>query len=239
MLAPANDPVRREAGRQVVLAIQRAGGRAALVPLSRERLGQAVGEGGRVASFELAIWGIPPLASHDPDFLAAIFGSRGAGGVLNRSGYASAAFDELAATVAAAPSPPARRQAISALLARLATDVPAVPLLFAAGNFAYRSTSPVGWTFAAGTGILDKQSLLKPAPARVAARAASPTPAAQRRRRRRRHQLVRHRRGWDAGARVAAGRVDRARAEELSATMGTGADLAAIQAARERRRSPT
>jgi peptide/nickel transport system substrate-binding protein len=175
VLAPANDPVRREAGRQVVLAIQRAGGRAALVPLSRERLGQAVGEGGREASFELAIWGIPPLASHDPDFLAAIFGSRDAGGVLNRSGYASAAFDELAATVAAAPSPPARRQAISALLARLATDVPAVPLLFAAGNFAYRSTSPVGWTFAAGTGILDKQSLLKPAPPRVAARASSPT----------------------------------------------------------------
>ena len=174
VLAPANDPVRREAGRQVVLAIQRAGGRATLVPLSRERLGQAVGEGGRQASFELAIWGIPPLASHDPDYLAAIFGSRDSGGVLNRSGYASAAFDRLAATVAAAPSAAARRQAVTALLARLETDVPAVPLLFSAGNFGYRSTSPVGWTFTAGTGILDKQSLLRAPEARAAT---APPPA--------------------------------------------------------------
>lgn len=161
VLAPANDPVRREVGRQVVLALRRAGARARLVVLSRTRLGRAVGEGGARASFDLAIWSIPALASHDPDFLTAIFGSRRAGGSLNRSGYSSPAFDRLAAQVGAAPTLGGRRQAVAALLARLASDVPAVPLLFGEGTFPYRSTSPVGWTFTAGSGILDKQSLLR------------------------------------------------------------------------------
>ncbi len=178
VLAPANDPVRREVGRQVVLALTRAGGRARLVALSRTRLGRAVGEGGATPRFDLAIWNIPALASHDPDFLTAIFGSRRAGGVLNRSGYSSPAFDRLTDQVGAASTLGDRRQAVSALLARLATDVPAVPLLFGAGNFPYRSTSPVGWTFVAGAGILDKQSLLQPPPDRTARRATS-QPAAE------------------------------------------------------------
>jgi peptide/nickel transport system substrate-binding protein len=168
VLAPANDPVRREAGRQVVLSLRRAGASARLVTLSRERLGRAVGEGGGRASFELAIWSIPSLASFDPDYLAALFGTRRAGGSLNRSGYGSRAFDRLAATVGAAPTVPARRRAVAAMLARLDADVPVVPLLFSDGRFAYRATSPVGWTFHAGAGILDKQSLLRPAPDRSA-----------------------------------------------------------------------
>jgi peptide/nickel transport system substrate-binding protein len=175
VLAPGNDPVRREAGRQVVLALRRAGADARLVPVFRRDLGRAVGEGGTRPSFDLAIWSIPPLASHDPDYLAASFGRRSAGGVLNRSGYDSPAFDRLARRVRAAPSPAARRAAVADLLAQLARDVPAVPLLFADGAFAYRSTSPVGWAFVAGTGILDKQSLLRSAPARTA----SLDPAAQ------------------------------------------------------------
>lgn len=165
VLAPANDEARLEAGRQVVLALRRAGARARLVTLSRERLGRAVGEGGRHASFELAIWSIPALASHDPDYLAAMFGSDGR---LNRSGYRSREFDQLVTEVAAAPSRTSRRSAVGELLARLARDAPAVPLLFAGGAFGYRSTSPVGWTFAAGSGIVDKQSLLRAAPRRSA-----------------------------------------------------------------------
>lgn len=171
VLAPANDPVRREAGRQVVLALQRAGARARLVALARTPLARAVGEGGTRASFDLAIWSIPALASHDPDFLAAIFGGGSAGRVLNRSGYSSPVFDRLAAEVRRAPTADGRRRAVSALLARLADDVPAVPLLFGIGTFPYRSTSPVGWTFAAGSGILDKRSLLRAAPDRAQVRA--------------------------------------------------------------------
>ncbi|MDP8922737.1 MAG: hypothetical protein M3O34_07655, partial [Chloroflexota bacterium] len=117
---------------------------------------------------DVAVWSIPALASYDPDFLAPVFGARGSG-VLNRSGYRSAAFDRLAAQVAAAPSPGTRRHAVAALLERLAHDAPAVPLLFSDGAFGYRSTSPVGWSFVMGSGILDKQSLLRAAPKRAAA----------------------------------------------------------------------
>lgn len=178
VLAPANDPLRREAGRQVVLALRRAGGDARLVAVSRARLARAVGEGGARPSFDLAIGAIPALASFDPDFLAAIFGRRGAGGILNHTGYASERFDRLAAEVAAAPSVAARREAVAALLARLEHDVPAVPLLFGQGAFGYRSTAPVGFAFVAGSGIIDKRALLRApqdrgaaaAPARSASR---------------------------------------------------------------------
>lgn len=173
VLAPSNDPVRKEAGRQVVLAIRRAGGRARLVALSRARLGRAVGEGGAKPSFDLAIWSIPALASHDPDFLATLFGAERLGGSLNRSGYASPAFDRLAARVGDASAPGERRESVAALLERLASDVPAVALLFGEGRFPYRSTSPVGWTFTAGSGILDKQSLLRAVAGRAGDRAMS------------------------------------------------------------------
>ena len=171
VLAPVVDPLRLEAGRQVVLALQRAGAEARLVAVSRARLARAVGEGGLTPSFELAIWAIPALASFDPDYLGAVFGPRAAGGVLNHTGYASARFERLSREVAAAPSVAERREAVAALLQRLGRDVPAVPLLFGQGAFGYRSTSQVGWSFVAGSGILDKRALLRAPPDRAPAAA--------------------------------------------------------------------
>lgn len=173
VLAPADDPLRREAGRQVVLALERAGAKARLTLLSRARLGRAVGEGGLDPSFDLAIWAIPALASFDPDYLAAVFGGDAVGGLLNHTGYASAGFDRTAAKIAAAPSIAARRAAVGTMLERLARDVPAVPLLFGQGAFGHRSPSPVGWSFVTGSGILDKRSLLRSPPDRIAARGPS------------------------------------------------------------------
>ncbi|MDQ3631019.1 MAG: ABC transporter substrate-binding protein [Actinomycetota bacterium] len=169
VLAPAGDPVRREAGRQVVLGVRRAGGAARLVALGREQLARALDESGGNPDFDLSIATIPALASQDPDFLATVFGPPTAGAASNRSGYASPAFDRLAARVAAAPSVTARRQSVTALLAQLARDVPAVPLFFSDGAFAYRSPSPVGWTFVTGSGIVDKQSFLRKTPDRAPA----------------------------------------------------------------------
>ena len=173
VLAPAGDPVRREAGRQVVLGLRRAGAAARLVALPREQLARVLDEAGGDRSFDLSIATIPALASYDPDFLATVFGPPTAGAASNRSGYASPAFDRLAARVAAAPSVTARRENVAALLAQLARDVPAVPLFFNDGAFAYRSPSPVGWTFVRGSGILDKQSFLRKSPARALARGTS------------------------------------------------------------------
>lgn len=162
ILAPTTDPVRLEAGRQVVLALRRAGARATLVRVTGPRLARLVGEDGTPPRFDAAVQAIPALASQDPDALRSLFGSEPRGAPLNASGYRSAAFDRLSRAVAEAPTADARRRAVAAELALLARDAPAVALFFPAGAFAFRTTTYDGWRYIAGTGILDKQSFLPP-----------------------------------------------------------------------------
>ena len=162
ILAPNNDPVQLETGRQVVLALRRAGADAELQPLSVQALEESVGDADGAASFELAIWTSPPLASYDPAFLRAVFG---AGGPLNRSGYASSRFERLAVRVAASRDMAWRRAAVGEQLRLLARDVPVVPLLFREGAFAFRRAAHDGWVFVKGSGILDKRSFLPGGPA--------------------------------------------------------------------------
>jgi peptide/nickel transport system substrate-binding protein len=174
VLAPNNDPVRLEAGRQVVLALGRAGAAATLTPLSPTALAQAIGESGSQPNFDAAIESTPPLASYDPDYLATMFGSDSRLAPLNFGAYRSHAFDVLAARVAAAPDAGSRRQATREELSLLAADAPSVPLFFSRGTFAYRPSIYDGWVFVKGTGILDKRSFLAaPVPAAGAAAGAS------------------------------------------------------------------
>ncbi len=160
ILAANNDPSRAEAGRQVVLALRRAGVGATLVEVSRASLGRAIGEDGSRAAFEAAIVSTPPLASYDPDFLATVFGPDPIDAPLNYSGYRSRAFARLADRVARAPSGRARRRAVAAELRLLARDLPAIPLFFSEGAFAFRPAIHNGWVFVRGSGILDKRSFL-------------------------------------------------------------------------------
>ncbi len=160
VLAANNDPVRLEAGRQVVLALRRAGASATLTAVSSAALSQAIGETGAPPRFEAAIDGTSALASYDPDFLAALFGSNPHGSPLNSTGYRSRAFDALAQRVASAPDVQARREAARAELRLLAADLPVIPLFFSQGTFAYRPAAYSGWVFVKGTGILDKRSFL-------------------------------------------------------------------------------
>ncbi len=160
VMAPDNDPVRLEAGRQVVLALQRAGAGAVLQKLSPGRLAAAVGQDGSSPTFEAAIGSSPALASQEPDFLRAVFGSSRRA-PLNYSGYKSAEFDELAAKVAAETNPETRRQMVQSELELLAKDAPVVPLFFPQGTFAYRPQIYSRWLFVSGTGILDKRSFLR------------------------------------------------------------------------------
>jgi peptide/nickel transport system substrate-binding protein len=178
VLAPDNDPVRMQAGRQVVFALRRAGARATLVTLSRARLDRATGAEGSRPDFDAAIQSTPALASYDPDGLVRLFGSDPRAAPLNAGGYRSAAFDAAARRVASAPDDQARRTATRAELQLLARDAPSIPLFFSNGTFAFRSAAYRGWTFVKGTGILDKRSFLtavRPAaPARPAADIAAP-----------------------------------------------------------------
>ncbi|MEJ7892111.1 MAG: ABC transporter substrate-binding protein [Solirubrobacteraceae bacterium] len=158
VLAPDNDGVRLEAGRQVMLALQRAGTRAILRELPSARLDEIITGSGADPDFQAAIVSTPALSSYDPDFLVSEFGSGVA--PFNFSGYRSAAFDALAEQVAAAPDPEARRLAVAEELRQLEADVPVIPLFFSDAAFAYRQAVYDGWVFIEGTGILDKRSFL-------------------------------------------------------------------------------
>ncbi|MGI8684870.1 MAG: ABC transporter substrate-binding protein [Acidimicrobiales bacterium] len=163
--APDNDPVKAEAGRQVVQALRGAGATAELALVSRDALSTAVGEDGTAPTFQAAVWVTPPLASYDPTFLGRMFGSDPASAPLNYTGYRSPAFDDLARRVATTADKAGRRAATTEALALLASDVPSVPLVFADGAFAYRPAVFDGWIYVKGSGILDKRSFLDPKPA--------------------------------------------------------------------------
>jgi len=160
VLAPDNDPVRLEAGRQVMLALQRAGAKATLVRRPPESLSRAIGEERSAPDFDAAIVSTPALASYDPDFLAKVFGIGSREAPLNLSGYRSERFAALAEQVAIGGSDVARRRAVGEELALLARDAPEIPLFFSRGVFAYRPARYDGWVFITGTGILDKRSFL-------------------------------------------------------------------------------
>lgn len=160
VLAPDNDPVKREAGRQVVIALERAGARARLRPLSADAFFRGIGGDGSPPDYTAAIASIPPLASHDPDFLRTLFGSEPRAR-LNYTGYRSRTFDRLAEQVATAPSRVRRQAAVDRELRLLGSDLPSVPLFFTDGAFAYRPAIFDGWVFVKGTGILDKRSFLR------------------------------------------------------------------------------
>jgi peptide/nickel transport system substrate-binding protein len=159
VLAPDNDPLRLEAGQQVVRALVAVGARATLKAVTSAALARDVGVNGYAPSFQAAIWTTPYLASDDPSFLSALFGPP-LRTPLNYSGYSSAEFDSLAAAVDAAPTPAARHRAVDRELALIARDAPVVPLFFTRGAFAYRPEVYNGWIYVKGTGILDKQSFL-------------------------------------------------------------------------------
>lgn len=174
VLAPDNDPVKIEAGRQVVLAMERGGMDAELVRVPRDELARSVGEDGSPPAFQAAIWSSPGLASYDPVVLGRLFGSDPRDAGTNLSGYRSAQFDAAAERIATTTDPAGRKAAVTEALRTLATDVPVLPLFFAEGAFAYRPSVYDGWLFAKGSGILDKRSFVEPR--RTPSRSASDEP---------------------------------------------------------------
>ncbi len=160
ILAPDNDPVKAEAARQVAQGLRGAGAIAEVKELPNEELEQALGVDGAAPTFQAAISTTPPLASYDPVFLSRLFGS---GAPFNYSGYSSAAFDEAIARSATTLDREQRVKATAEAIRILATDVPAVPLFFSEGAFAYRPAVYDGWVFVKGAGILDKRSFVEPA----------------------------------------------------------------------------
>ena len=159
ILVPRDDPVRVEVGRQVALALQRVGLRAEVRNISARQLERAVGQDGARPTFGAAIWSAQPLASYDPSFLRAVFGSSETAR-LNYSGYRSREFERLADRVDSAPTLASRRRAVNSELRLLARDAPVVPLVFTPGAFAYRSAAYDRWLYVQGSGIFEKRSFV-------------------------------------------------------------------------------
>jgi len=160
VLAPDNDPVKLEAGRQVVLALKRAGATANLKKLSRDELSRAVGEDGSPPQFQAAIWSSSPLASYEPDFLRRVFGSDPVTATFNYAGYKNPAFDALADRISTTADPKLRQDSVTEALGLISKDAPVVPLFFSQGAFAFRKSRYNRWVFVKGSGILDKQSFI-------------------------------------------------------------------------------
>jgi ABC-type oligopeptide transport system substrate-binding subunit len=173
-----NDPVRSEVASRVVGALQDVGARAHLVKLSPKALDRALGRGEAPATFDVAVVGIPALASYDPSFLRAMYGGPQIA-TLNDGGYRNRALDALAARVAAAPTESARESLVNLELRLLARELPTLPLVFGGGTFAYRVRAYDRWVSVRGSGILDKRSFLaggQPAGAGAASAAPATTP---------------------------------------------------------------
>jgi peptide/nickel transport system substrate-binding protein len=156
VLSADNDPVHVEAAEETARALTGAGLTATAVTRPVAEVNKALATEGGTPDFSLAVTTIAPTSSYDPDYLNRIYGSATA----TTSGYSSQAFDRVAQRVATTVDPAVRRAAVTEELRLLATDVPALPLLFPNGAFAYRPSAHDGWQFVRGIGILDKQSFL-------------------------------------------------------------------------------
>jgi peptide/nickel transport system substrate-binding protein len=154
-----NDPVRTATARRVVDALTDVGARARVLELSADALDRALGRGDGPATFDVAVVGIPALASYDPSFLRAMFGGPQIA-TLNDAGYRSRTLDSLMARVAAAPTQGARQTLVNQELRLLARELPVLPLLYGGGTFAYRTRAYDRWVSVRGTGIVDKRSFL-------------------------------------------------------------------------------
>lgn len=162
VLAPSEQSIQLEAGRQVVLALQRVGIDAVLRELTGEELSREIGRDGEPPTFQAAISDLLPSASNDPDYLARVFGSDPETASLNYTGYQSAVFDRIADNIATATAPTDRLLQTAEALRVLAEDAPLVPLFFSGGAFAYRPAVYDGWVYMKGSGILDKRSFVEP-----------------------------------------------------------------------------
>lgn len=174
--APRNDPVRLAVGRRVVQALRYVGARASLLELSPSALDRVLGRKDARATFDVAIVGIPALASYDPAYLRALFGDPRTA-PLNDGGYRSTGFDTLATRAQEATTVPGRQAVVDDELRLLARELPAIPLLFGGGAIAYRPAAYNRWVSVKGVGILDKRSFLRGVRAQPSSPPASAAPS--------------------------------------------------------------
>ena len=167
ILAPTNDLVQLEAGKQVALALERAGADAQVVRTREVDLVSAIGKTGQEPTFTAAIWTSPNLTSYEPSFIDALFGTLDVRSPFAFSGFSGPELDELIRRSSSLVSIDERKEAVTQMLTYLDDSAPVIPLAFSNGVYAYRSTFS-GWVYVKGSGILDKRSFVEPESSRAA-----------------------------------------------------------------------
>lgn len=98
----------------------------------------------------------------DSSFLRALFHSDPSVGTVNRAGYQSEEFDQLADEMVATVDEEARTDLLHEMQAQLAEDLPALALYFPDDIIPYRPDAFDRWTYYKGVGILNKAVFLSP-----------------------------------------------------------------------------
>ena len=162
IIAPTNDLVQLEAGKQAAIFLRQAGAEAEMVRTRENELIGSIGGTGREPTFTAAIWTGHELPSFAPQFLHSMFGPDIVGSPYSFSGLWNSelaiAFNEMAA----AQEVSERQAAVESILRAIQEQAPVVPLVFSNRVFAYKQSAYSGWGFIKGRGILDKRSFVEP-----------------------------------------------------------------------------
>lgn len=175
ILAPTNDLVQLEAGKQAALSLERVGAKAQMVRTREADLVEAIGKTGREPSFMAAIWTSPNLTSYEPTFIDSMFGALDVKSPFAFSGFSTPELDDLIRRSSSLVSIDERKEAVTQMSAYLNDNAPVIPLAFTNGVFAHRSTFS-GWVYIKGSGILDKRSFVEPESERPASSPETTTP---------------------------------------------------------------
>ncbi len=112
--------------------------------------------------FTIALFSWAATVQQDPDFLRSLFHSSTTLGTLNRAGYKSQQYDDLADQQTKAVDEAARNRILGQMQDLLAKDMPAYPLFYPDDIFPYKVSAFDRWVYYKGTGILNKATFIGP-----------------------------------------------------------------------------
>ena len=112
--------------------------------------------------YTIALFSWAAAVQQDPDFLRSMFHSDTVKGTLNRAGYKSTAYDELADQQAKAVDDATRKRILGQMQELLAKDMPAYAVFYPDDIFPYKVSAFDRWVYYPGVGILNKATLIAP-----------------------------------------------------------------------------
>lgn len=162
LLAPSDNPTRLRAAELIAQDLAEVGIDATVRALEFDALTQRAWPGFDVSQgrdYEMAVFGWSAPVNARANLRSLVHGDPTVG-TFNLAGYADADVDAWTEGAATAASAEERRELLARVQARIAGDVPFVPLVYRDGLYAYRPSAYDGWSYQEGQGIVHKRSFL-------------------------------------------------------------------------------